>query len=62
MTGGKRNCDTYLSTYSLSRFAIRMRRDIRSVDQFSWIRFSYNCRSQWGIKTIVGIGSGYAAF
>lgn len=50
--------ETYLSRYSLKRFAIRTSFGSLSLDQFAPRRFSYKCRSQCGMNTIVGSGSG----
>lgn len=52
---------THLSPYSLRRFAIRTNCARRSGAPFSCRKFSYNWRSQCGMKTMVGLSSGYAA-
>lgn len=49
---------THLYRYSLRRFAIRTSCESLSVVQFSRNKFSYSCRSQWGMNTIVGSSRG----
>ena len=55
----KRTRLTHLLTYSLNWFAIRTICGSCRRFQFSRKRFSYSCRSQCGMYTIVGVDSVY---